>query len=132
MDEEIRVKTCLAVVQDQNILLVLKKINDVEKPVWTLPGGRVRFGDSISSVAVRDFFEVTSLIAEITGVLDVNENILPDKPYHSLTITFFGTLLNQTTPMEFEDPKVKWFSIEELNQVEYQPEQPIRKALGFY
>ena len=132
MDEEIRVKACLAVVRDHRIVLVLKENKETGEDSWSLPGGRVYFGDSIDAVALNGFKTGTGFEAEITGVLDVNENILTNKPYHSLTITFYGNITNPELIKDEEKARStsRWFSFEELKDVTYYPEQAIHKALG--
>lgn len=132
MEEEIKVKACLAVVSHHAILLVQRIHSDTLEKYWSLPGGRVFFGDSVDVVALRYFEEETGLKAGVTGFMDVVENIIPNKPYHSLTITLYGTLLDDEafnrSPADPE--KSRWFTQEALKELNIHPEAVIYKALG--
>ena len=79
MYDVIRIRACLAVVQDHKILLVPHYDTDAGPIQWVIPGGRLRFGESLREAALREFFEETRLRACLTGLLDVSEVILPER-----------------------------------------------------
>jgi ADP-ribose pyrophosphatase YjhB (NUDIX family) len=94
----------------------------------------VEFGERLEDAAVREFAEETGLTAEITGLLATSQVILPERPYHSITIAFWGKLLGGTLQAEADHGygvKVpKWFSAAEVQQVAYHPPALVEKALG--
>ncbi len=61
---------------------------------WNIPGGRVQFGEGVEAAALREFEEETGLRAQITGLVAVSEVILPARPWHSITITFSGSIID--------------------------------------
>jgi 8-oxo-dGTP diphosphatase len=132
--DSIRIRVCLAVVDNDMLLLVPHYKTGAGAVEWTVPGGRVEFGESVREAAAREFFEETGLKAQVTGLLYVSEVILPDRPYHSITISFSGSItggeLRPETNHPYGEKVPKWFSAEEVIKVNYHPKQTVEKALG--
>ena len=100
-------------------------------------GGGVVFGESVREAALREFFEETGLHARIDRLLDVSEVIKPEQPWHSLTVTFSGTLCGGQLTAEtthpftrYGDKMPRWFSWEELQALHYHPVTAVQAAFG--
>ena len=134
MSDSIRIRVCLTVVNDGKTLLVPHYETDAGAIQWTVPGGKIEFGESLQEAAVREFFEETGLHTMVLRLLHVSEVILPEKPYHSITISFLGKVTGGILRAEANHPygekKPKWFSAEEVMTVKYHPEQTVKKALA--
>lgn len=134
MAAEIRVRACLAVVEGGRILLVPHFDTDAGPVQWVIPGGRVEFGESVRETALREFAEETGLQAEITGLLEVSEVIRPERPWHSLSVTFAGRIVGGTLAPEaghrYGNKSPRWFSAADLAGVVYHPWPAVDAALG--
>ena len=133
MDDPIRIRVCLAVVENGKLLLVPMYNTDAGPVQWSIPGGRLNFGESLHDCALREFEEETGLKAAVTGLLDVSEVLQPDKPYHSVTMAFSGNVVGgreRPEPQHRHGDKVpRWFSAQELAGLEYHPRSAVEKAL---
>ena len=134
MGASIRIRVCLAVVNESKILLVPHYETDAGVIQWVVPGGKIEFGESLTEAAVREFCEETGLQTEVTELLHVSEVILPERPYHSITISFSGRVTGGELRAEGHHPygekEPRWLSTAELKGVKYHPEQTVEKALG--
>ena len=128
----IRVRACLAVMNEGKILLVPHYDTDKGPIQWNIPGGRVKFEESIQQAAIREILEETGFNAKIGRLLDVSEVLLPDKPWHSVTITFLGQVIDGKIQAEqghpYGEKTPKWFTFEELEGLSYHPKDTIEKA----
>ncbi len=134
MSESIRVRVRVAVVEDGRLLLVPHFDTDGGAVQWNLPGGRLEFGEPMCEGAAREVGEETGLQVEVGEVLDVSEVVLPERPWHSLTITFRGRVTGGELKAEaghrYGEKAPRWFSAEEVARVACHPEAVVRKALG--
>jgi 8-oxo-dGTP diphosphatase len=134
MNTPIRIRVCIAVVRDDKILLVPHFKTDVGDIQWVVPGGQVDFGENLKSAAVQEFIEETGYNAEVTGLLTVSEVVLPDKPYHSITIAYSDRItaggLKAEADHPFGEKTPRWFSRTELIEIKYHPEQVVEQALA--
>ena len=129
---EIRLRACLAVVEEGKILLVPHFQTDTGPIQWTVPGGMVEFGESVETTALREFKEETGYEAIIEGFLDTYEVINPEQPWHSVTLAYRGritggSLLSEET--RWGPRTARWFSLLELGDQPYHPPAIVRKAL---
>ncbi len=134
MEKQIRIRACLAVVEDGKILLVPHYDADFGLVQWAIPGGRVDFGEALQTATLREFQEETGLQATITGLLDVSEVILPEKPWHSISITYTGKIsggiLAPEADHRYGEKIPRWMSEQEIRSVACHPQAVIEKALG--
>jgi ADP-ribose pyrophosphatase YjhB (NUDIX family) len=130
----IRIRVGVAVVQDARILLVPHFDTDAGPVQWCIPGGRLELGESLEQAAKREFEEETGLRVQDCHLLDVSEVILPERDYHSITITLRGTVtggkLRPEPDHRYGDKAPRWLSREELGQLAYHPQSAVEKALG--
>lgn len=133
----IRVRACVAVIQEGKILLVPHYHVNAEWKRWYIPGGGVEFGERLQDAAIREFLEETGLHVHIDTLLDVSEGIEPKTPYHGITITFLGHIIGGTLKAESEhfsaqygDKTPHWFSQDDIQDKECRPLSGIQAAFA--
>ncbi|NQE65136.1 NUDIX hydrolase [Caulobacter sp. RHG1] len=52
---------------------------------WSLPGGRLEWGETLEVAALRELKEETGVDAELTGLLDVVDGVFPARPGGEIT-----------------------------------------------
>lgn len=82
MTEQARAEVCVgvAVVRDGSLLLI-ERGRGVGRGLWSIPGGRVEFGETLAQAAKRELYEETGLRADTLTPLGHVERIGPTWHY---------------------------------------------------
>jgi ADP-ribose pyrophosphatase YjhB (NUDIX family) len=84
---------------------------------WVIPGGGVKFGETIHEAAIREIKEETNLDIEIVKLIGHKEVINVPGKYHS--IVFFHLAKPKHVDVEAKEDisKAKFFSIDEIKEL---------------
>src|SRR5262249_19715744 len=96
-DPEARVKPVLAIgaiVWDDDRLLVVKRGAPPSEGLWTVPGGKLEFGEKLEAAVVREVREETGLVVECGGLAAVVERSGED--WHYVILDYLATLRGGT------------------------------------
>lgn len=90
--------------------------------LWSLPGGRIRFGESIAEAAGRIARKTAGADAEVTGLVgSANERVGPGTAHHFLLLCVSATLAGDVR----ETDTRRWFAAADL------PEETIPSDRAF-
>jgi 8-oxo-dGTP diphosphatase len=60
-------------------VLLIKRGTPPRLGQWSLPGGRIEWGESVDAAALRELKEETGVDAELTGLLDVVDGVFTSR-----------------------------------------------------
>ena len=103
---------------DLGQVLLIRRAKAPRKGEWSLPGGKVEFGETLTAAVHREVREETGLEVEILGLVDVAETIrdaaagAPDD--HFVLIDFAARVVSGTAQAASDAADARWFDMEEL------------------
>lgn len=117
--------------RDGKILLV-RRAREPAKGVYTFPGGRVEFGESLTEALAREIREETGLVIEIVGLIGYRE-ALPARTGghgHFVILPFAARWAANDIALNDELDDAKWLSPNDLEglRVTQGLEETIRAA----
>ncbi|MCA6098606.1 NUDIX hydrolase [Bradyrhizobium australafricanum] len=103
--------------RDSKVLLV-RRARSPGKGFYSLPGGRVEFGESLHTALHREIDEETGLKVEIVGLAGWRE-VLPTGPGsgHYLIMTFASRWASREPHLNDEHDDFKWLAPEEIGDL---------------
>jgi 8-oxo-dGTP diphosphatase len=70
--------------RDREVLLI-KRGNPPRQGQWSLPGGRIEWGETSEAAALRELVEETGIEAELLGLIDVVDGIMTSRETGQVT-----------------------------------------------
>jgi 8-oxo-dGTP diphosphatase len=108
----------VAVIRDRRMeerILLIRRGRGVAAGEWSIPGGRVEFGETLAAAVVREVYEETGLEVIVDRPLGWVERIGDD--YHYLIVDFTVTALEPDTIRAGDDAsEAAWVAIDDLDQ----------------
>ena len=102
------------ILRDGKILLLLRK-KAPEAGCWTIPGGKVEFGETVEEAILREVKEELGAEGRIIAPLGVTNHILKEEKTHFVAPRFLVEIVDEPKNMEpLSHEEMKWFPIEQL------------------
>lgn len=108
------------VIEDKKVLLI-RRGKQPGIGIWTIPGGRVNFGESAKDAAVRETGEETGLDVEVVNLVDVVNIILREEDgrvqYHYFLLDYLARPTGGELKAQSDALDARFFSTEELESL---------------
>ncbi len=88
-----------------------------ERGTWEIPGGKVRFGETLTAAARREMREEYGVDITLTHRFPAQDHLLPDERQHWVPTCFLGRISAGMNPRIMEPDKceaVGWFALDRL------------------
>lgn len=111
-----------SVVVDRNRVLLVQRGQEPSKGKWTLPGGALELGESLTEGLVREVMEETGLIVETVELIEVIDRIVrePDSEggrirYHYVIADYLCRVVGGELHAASDADAVRWVERAEWN-----------------
>lgn len=98
---------------DGEVLLV-RRANPPRQHEWSLPGGKVEFGETLRAAIAREVIEESGVVIDIEGLLEVAE-LIGDT--HYVLVDFTARALRGHPVAGSDAAEARWFSMAEIAQL---------------
>ncbi len=107
-----------AVIFNDNRVLLVKRNKEPHKGEWAIPGGSVRFGETLQEAVQREIREETGLTVkakEVLHVFDLIQRDTHDKViFHYVIVDFAADLIKGELHPSDDASDAQWFSPEQV------------------
>ncbi|MCD6193999.1 MAG: NUDIX hydrolase [Candidatus Aminicenantes bacterium] len=114
-----------AVVFHQGRVLLVKRDNPPGRGSWAIPGGSVRWGETLREAVIRELQEETGLTVRPGEIVDILEIIEPNQQgeiiYHYLIVDFQAEYLRGELHPGDDAAAGGWFTPEEAARLKLTP-----------
>ncbi|PFW55087.1 DNA mismatch repair protein MutT [Bacillus cereus] len=80
---------------------------------YTLPGGAVKFGETLEESVIREVKEETGLHISVNGICSISEAFFEERNHHAIFFNFLGEIIDGDTnisrPKEIEE--ITWMEL---------------------
>lgn len=124
------------VIFKESSILLVKRDQEPGKGQWSLPGGVVELGETLTDALRREILEEVSINIEIGGLVRLLERILHDREkrvqYHYVIADYWGWMISGKLRPESDVSDACFVTLSQLKNmgIHHLVEETIRMAIG--
>lgn len=107
------------IIDKDNKILLVKRKNPPNKGSWAIPGGKVKFGETLEEAVKREIKEETNLDIKVKDLLAVVEII--KEGFHYIILDFLCEVTGGNLMASSDAEEAKYFRLEELEKTYTSP-----------
>ena len=121
--------------RDSSVLLV-KRGQEPGKGLWSLPGGAVELGETLTHALKREIIEETSLNIEVGGLIRLLDRIVHDRQkrvqYHYVIVDYWGWMVSGKLSPASDVSDARFVTPNQLKKmgVHHLVEETVHTAIG--
>lgn len=104
----------VVVVEDGRILLI-RRGREPGKGLWTVPGGKVRFGETMRETAAREGYEETGLVVEVGEPVWIGEII--EEEHHIVIVDYSASVTGGALRAGDDAVDAAWVDLNEVRDL---------------
>jgi len=89
--------------------LLIRRGKPPYRGYWALPGGHVKYGETVEEAAAREAEEETGLKVRLKEIIGVYSKPDRDPRYHVVSIAFLAEVAGGAQTETEEAPELRWF-----------------------
>lgn len=109
-----------AIVVEGGRVLLVRRGQEPNKGLWSLPGGSIEFGETARDAVIREVREETSLDVEPTAVAAVQDIVFPNKDnplFHYVVIVFQARVVGGTLAAASDAAETCWVPLKDIDRL---------------
>ncbi len=104
----------------RNEIVLIRRGQEPRRGEWSIPGGRLEWGESVREGIVREVYEETGLEVEVTGLIDVVDSLTRDVAgaviRHYVLIDFLVRPVSGTLMAGSDAAEARWVAYDALDE----------------
>lgn len=102
-------------------IVLVKRENEPEKGLWSIPGGLLELGETLQNGAKRETKEETGLDVKIDRLIDVFDNIVFDDDgrvcYHYVLVDYLCHPVGGELKAATDAGAIQWINMKEIGEI---------------
>jgi len=109
---------CATIISHNNKILLVQENKEIAKGKYSLPCGKLEFGEEIIDCAIRETKEETGLDVKIKKCIGIYQRPASKEDTNTIFFVFEAKPSSGEITTCEDHPEVKYFSIEEIEKIE--------------
>ena len=106
------------ITNDKNDILFVKESKEISKDRYSLPAGRLEFGETLIECAIREAKEETGLNVILEKLVGIYQRPASSEKSNTTVFCFYSKIISgEITPTE-EHPVVEFLSLEQISKLQ--------------